>query len=63
METRKEYITVNELAVKLGVSRPMAYKLIHAEGFPMMKLGKKVLIPLDGLDSWIKARMHEQERR
>ena len=46
-------ITVEEMANVVGVSRPKAYELIHKEGFPTVRIGRRVVIPIDGLKRWL----------
>lgn len=46
-------ITVEEMANVVGVSRPKAYELIHKEGFPAVRIGRRVVIPIDGLKRWL----------
>lgn len=46
-------ITVEEMANVVGVSRPKAYELIHKEGFPSVRIGRRIVIPIDGLKRWL----------
>lgn len=46
-------ITVEEMAEVVGVSRPKAYELIHKEGFPTVRMGRRIVIPLDSLKRWL----------
>lgn len=46
-------ITVEEMENVVGVSRPKAYELIHKEGFPAVRIGRRVVIPIDGLKRWL----------
>lgn len=46
-------LTVAELQASLGVGRSTAYQLIHRGDFPAVHLGRKVLIPVDGLRAWL----------
>ena len=46
-------VTVDELAKIVGVSRPTAYELIHKEGFPTVRIGRRIVIPLDSLKRWL----------
>ena len=45
--------TVEEAGKALGVSRAIAYKLSRSEGFPTIRIGRKVLISVQGLKDWI----------
>lgn len=47
-------LTVPELAKTLGVGLNAAYDLIHIQGFPVIKIGKRYVIPKTGLDEWLK---------
>ena len=50
----KTTLTVAEMADLLRISRPVAYELIHAEdGPPVLRIGRAVRIPADGLQAWI----------
>jgi excisionase family DNA binding protein len=47
-------INVDEMAQILGISRPVAYRLIKREGFPVIKIGqRRILIPVDSLKEWL----------
>lgn len=46
-------VTVDEMAKIVGVSRPTAYELIHKEGFPTVRIGRRIVIPLDSLKRWL----------
>lgn len=41
------------MAELLGISRPVAYKLTQEEGFPVIRVGRRLLIPIDALQKWI----------
>lgn len=49
----KEFFSVKELAVKLGISRNMAYKLIRTDSFPCLKIGQRFFIPNDMYNDWV----------
>lgn len=46
-------LTAPEVGEVLGISRAAAYKLVRSEGFPRMKIGKRILIPRDKFIQWI----------
>jgi excisionase family DNA binding protein len=54
-QQQNQLLTVDELAKYLKISRPKAYQLVHQEGFPKIKLGKSIRIPMQALDNWITA--------
>ena len=50
---KKMTITVQELAEHMGISKPKAYELAKSEGFPAIKVGKRIVIPTDGFKHWL----------
>lgn len=50
----KLVLTVEQLAVELGIGRNSAYELVCREDFPSFRIGKKILIDYDGLKHWIR---------
>ena len=45
--------SVTEAARLLGVSRPTMYQLIKQPGFPVFKVGARILVSRSGLANWI----------
>ena len=45
--------TVPEAAEVLGLNRNTVYELCKTEGFPCIHIGKRLLIPVDGLHRWV----------
>ena len=48
--------TVREMATELKISMPMAYRMTEEEGFPLLRVGRKKLVMVDELNSWLKSR-------
>lgn len=46
--------TVKELAEYLGIGYSTANELTWTEGFPVIQLGRKKLIPKAALEEWLK---------
>ncbi len=46
-------LSVKELAAYLGVSVSVAYRLANSAGFPVLRLGKRLLVPVEELRAWI----------
>lgn len=46
-------LTVPDVASVLGVSRAGAYELAHSEGFPVLKVGSRIVIPKDKFLLWV----------
>lgn len=53
--------SVDETAAIMGLSRPVICDLVHSDGFPSFKIGRRTLVSADGLREWIAARV-EAER-
>lgn len=49
----KYTLTVKEMAGQLGVSLPTAYEITEREDFPLIRIGRKKLIPVDGFKRWL----------
>jgi excisionase family DNA binding protein len=52
-----EKITMNvqEMAVQMGISLPKAYELTRSFGFPVVRVGTRVLIPIVDFQKWLSA--------
>lgn len=51
-------LSISEAAATLGISRPTVYQLIHADdGFPIIRVGGRVLIPVKQLREWLDERI------
>ena len=44
---------VKQVAVVLGISLRVASNLVHSEGFPAFRLGRRVLVKRDRLREWV----------
>ena len=42
-----------EASAALGISLPKFYELSNRSDFPRIKVGRRVLIPVDGLREWL----------
>ena len=49
----KTTISVQELAARLGVSLPIAYDLVKRPDFPSLRIGGRILIPVDQFQAWL----------
>lgn len=48
-------LTVAETAELIGISLPIAYELTHRQGFPVVHVGRRLLIPREALSRWLEA--------
>lgn len=46
-------ISPKEAATMMGISMPTIYELVHRSDFPSIRVGKKILINMEGLKNWI----------
>jgi hypothetical protein len=53
---KKLLYTVKEIYEEriIPVGMNELYKLVHREDFPALNLGRKILIPIEGLEAWVK---------
>lgn len=49
----KTCLNIKEMAKYLGVSNYTAYQLVHTKGFPVIRLGRRMIIPVKELDIWL----------
>ena len=45
--------SVRELAERLGNSLPMAYDLTRRPDFPSIRVGARILIPVEAFHTWL----------
>lgn len=57
----KTTMSVQELAAQLGVSLPKAYELVKQPGFPVIRVGTRILIPVDAFREWLVIASNKQE--
>lgn len=53
LENLPNVLNAEQIARELGISRAGAYQLLHSEGFPTLRIGKRMLVPRDKLAEWI----------
>ena len=49
----KTTISVAELSIQMGISLPKAYELVKQPGFPTIRVGTRILIPVDAFNRWL----------
>lgn len=52
-------LNVKQLADLLGASDSSVYELIQEDGFPSLRIGKRIVIPKEELREWISTRTKE----
>ena len=46
-------LSVEEAGKLLGVSRQVAYQVIHRADFPTLHIGRRILVPKKQLEEWM----------
>lgn len=46
-------MSVEEMGKHLGVSSVLAYQLANSEGFPAVRIGRRLVIPVAAFDKWL----------
>lgn len=46
-------MSVQELSMQMGISLPKAYELVKQPGFPSIRIGTRILIPIDAYKQWL----------
>ena len=57
----KMTLSVEEAGKLLGVSRQVAYQLIHRPDFPTLQIGRRVLVPKKQLEIWMERQVNGTE--
>ncbi len=47
-------MNVSELAKHLGISKPKAYELANSSRFPSIRVGKRLIIPVESFEQWLR---------
>ena len=58
---KKATMTVQELAAQMGISMPTAYELVKRPGFPTIRVGTKILIPVEAFRQRLFSASNEQK--
>ena len=57
----KTTMSVQELAIQMGISLPKAYELAKSPGFPAVRIGKRILIPVAAYREWLVIASNKKE--
>ena len=57
----KAVMSVLEMAEQMGISRPKAYELVKEPGFPTIRIGTRILIPVDAFKEWLVITSNHEE--
>ena len=62
MTKTSHFLSVEEMAAYLGISRSGAYQLTHQAGFPALRIGRRVVIPIERLNEWVNSQINAEAR-
>lgn len=49
----KSVLSVREVADAMGISRPLAYRLVRRPDFPAFSLGRRLIVPRAQFEIWL----------
>ncbi len=52
-KSEKLTLTAKEAAESFGVSLPVMYEIVKRDDFPVIRVGRKVIIPIDRFREWV----------
>lgn len=52
-QMEKTTMSVQELSSQMGISLPKAYQLVKSPGFPTIRIGTRILVPVDAYKEWL----------
>ena len=54
-------MSVQELSAQMGISLPKAYELVKEPGFPTIRIGTRILIPVEGFQTWLRTKSSSEK--
>ena len=57
------FLNANLVAQVLGVSPSSGYELMHEPGFPVLRVGSRMVVPTEQFIRWVTERTEGGERR
>ena len=57
----KTTMSVQELSAQMGISLPKAYELVRTPGFPSIRIGTRILIPIEAFREWLVITSNQQK--
>ena len=57
----KTTMSVQELSSQMGISLPKAYELVRTPRFPSIRIGTRILIPIEAFREWLVITSNQQK--
>lgn len=51
------FLNANIVSKVLGISLSSGYELMHTDGFPVLKIGSRMVVPKDKFREWVEQNM------
>ena len=48
------FLNADTVANVLGVPQPTGHELMHEPGFPVLRIGNRMVVPIEQLIQWVK---------
>lgn len=58
---KKTTMSVQELYSQMGISLPKAYEIVKTMEFPSIRIGTRILIPIDAFWEWLVITSNKKE--
>ena len=55
------FLNAATVAKALGIAPSSAYELLHKEGFPVLKIGNRMVIPKEKFIAWVEQHTGDQQ--
>lgn len=52
-------LCAEDIASVLGISRSQAYALLHTRGFPVIRVGKRFVVPREAFLAWMDEQLNK----
>lgn len=58
--TKQQWITVDEMRLRLSISRTLAYQIANSGSLDTVKIGRSLRISEGSLERWLESRKYER---
>jgi len=56
---KRTCMTVEQMGAELGICRQSAYELARSNGFPTVRIGKRMVIPVAAFEKWLEDQVNQ----
>lgn len=56
----KVALSLTECAAMMGIGRSKMHELARSEGFPALRIGRRILVPVDALKVWLNTHVGDE---